>query len=274
MGRKKAQGRQLARVSVIREHETIWSEVFPGSTHTALCFKPAVEASETALDLSAPQRKRTVWRMDGGAGTDEDFRWLLARGYQVLAKGISNRRADALAKQVRRWDPFRYDCELAEVPSPVDFGRPVRMFLKRKLKEGQFHYTYYVSTLTLPSKGCVLQLYDDRGGAEIEQFRNDKEGLSLDARRKRSFTGQQGYILLTDLAHNLLADFAFRALYASPFANYGLKRIVRDLLHIPGRLVFDDSGQRLIQVNLLSQNQFAKDLVICLLRYCEEANSD
>jgi hypothetical protein len=271
LGRKKAQGRQLARVSAIHEHETIWSEVFPGNTHTAQCFKPAVEATETALDLSTAQRKRSVWRMDGGAGTDEDFRWLLARGYQVLAKGISNRRADALAQQVRRWDLFRHDCELAEVPSPVDFGRPVRMFLKRKRKAGEWHYTYYVSTLTLPSKTSFLQLYDDRGGAEIEQFRNDKDGLNLDARRKRSFTGQQGYILLTDLAHNLLADFAFRALLASPFADYGPKRIVRDLLHIPGRLVFDASAHRLIQVSLLSQNQFAKDLVICLLRYCTEA---
>lgn len=271
MGRKKAQGRQLARVSAIREHETLWSEVFPGNYHTAQCFEPAVEAAETALDLSPQQRKRTVWRMDGGAGTDEHFRWLLARGYQVLAKGISNRRADALAKQVHRWDPFRSDCELAEVPSPVDFGRPVRIFLKRKMKEGQFHYSYYVSTLALPAKGCFLALYDDRGGAEIEQFRNDKSGLSLQARRKRSFTGQQGYILLTDLAHNLLADFAHRALSGSPFVGYGPKRIVRDLLHLPGRLVFDEYDHRLVRVELLSQNQFAEDLLVCLLRYCEEA---
>lgn len=202
------------------------------------------------------------------------MRWLLSRGYQVLAKGFSNRRAEALARQPLRWDRFRHDCELAEVISPVDFGRPVRMFLKRKPKEGQFHHSYYVSTLSLPSKGCFLELYDDRGGAEIEQFCNDKDGLSLDARRKRSFTGQQGYILLTDLAHNLLADFAFHALRGSRFADYGPKRIVRDLLHIPGRLYFDDTGQHLLRVELLSQNQFAKDVLVCLLRYCETAISD
>jgi hypothetical protein len=65
-----------------------------------------------------------------------------------------------------------------------------------------------ISTLALPSKGHYLRLYDAQGGAEVEQFRNDKSGLNLEARRKRNFTGQQGYILLTDLAHNLLADFA------------------------------------------------------------------
>ena len=82
-----------------------------------------------------------------------------------------------------------------------------------------------------------MACYDDRGGAEVEQFRNDRSGLSLEARRKQSFSGQKGYILLTDLAHNLLADFQHRALCNTRFESYGLKRIVRDLLTFPGRLV-------------------------------------
>ena len=77
-------------------------------------------------------------------------------------------------------------------------------------------------------------MYDARGGAEVEQFRQDKSGLGLEARRKRSFTGQQGYILLTDLAHNLLTDFAHYGLADSSMAGFGPKRIVRDLLNMPG----------------------------------------
>jgi hypothetical protein len=92
--------------------------------------------------------------------------------------------------------------------------------------------------------------------------------LSMEARRKHSFLGQKGYILLTDLAHNLLADFSRRALIGSKFEAYGLKRIVRDLLAIPGRLIFDD--KRLVRVELLSLNQFAKDLAKCLVRYCSD----
>jgi hypothetical protein len=79
--------------------------------------------------------------------------------------------------------------------------------------------------------------------------------LSLEARRKHSFLGQKGYILLTDLAHNLLADFSHRALAGTKFEGYGPKRIIRDLLAMPGRLVFDD--QQLARVELLSQNQFS-----------------
>jgi hypothetical protein len=222
-------------------------------------------ATETALELALAQRKRTVWRLDGGAGSDEQLRWLLARDYQLIAKGMSNRRAEALAQQVGRWNAYQH-AWLGEVEPPLDYGRPVRVFVKRRLKAGKFCHSYYVSTLTLPSKAHFMNCYDCRGGAEVEQFRNDKHGLSMEARRKHSFVGQKGYILLTDLAHNLLADFARRALIGSKFESYGLKRIVRDLLAIPGQLVFDHG--RLVRVELLSLKQNAKDLSICLEKYC------
>jgi len=239
--------------------------VFPGNRHTVRCLQPAVLATETALELTPAQRKRTVWRLDGGAGSDDHLRWLLARGYQIVAKGMSNHRAEALAQQVCRWDPYQ-EVWLAEVQPPLDYGRSVRVFVKRRLKEDKFCHSYYVSTLTLPSKAHFMACYDRRGGAEVEQFRNDKNGLSMEARRKHSFAGQKGYILLTDLAHDLLADFAHRALVGSKFEAYGLKRIVRDLLAIPGQLVFDNG--RLVRVELLSLKQNAKDLSICLEKYC------
>jgi hypothetical protein len=225
-----------------------------------------VLGAETALDLSASQRKRVVWRMDGGAGSDEQFHWLLSRGYHVLGKGISNLRAETLARRVSRWDEYRQDVWLAEVPSPGDYGRPTRCFVKRQLKDGKFHHSYYLSTLSQPAKTCYLHLYDDRGAAEIEQFRGDKSGLGLESRRKQSFPGQQGYILLTDLAHNLLSEFYCQALADSPFADFGPKRIVRDLFAMPGRLYFNQD--RLVRVELLSQKQFSKELVSCLLRFC------
>jgi hypothetical protein len=223
-----------------------------------------VLAAENALELAPAQRRRTVWRMDGGAGSDDQFRWLLKRGYHVIAKGLSGFRANALARSVRRWDTYN-DFQLAEVQPPIDYGRPVRIFVKRVWKNEKWRHSYYVSTLQLPSKRYFIDYYHQRGGAEIEQFRQDKQGLYLAARRKASFTGQQGYILLTDLVHNLLADFRTRALPGSRFAHYGLKRIVRDLLAIPGRLHFE--GLHLKRIELLKLNQNSEDLIICLERY-------
>jgi hypothetical protein len=224
-----------------------------------------VLGTETALELSPAQRKRTVWRLDGGAGSDEHLRGLLAQDYHVMAKGMSNRRAKAWARKVRRWDAYD-DVWVGEVVPDVDYGRPVRAFVKRRLKKGKPCYSYYVSSLSLPSKGHFMRLYNDRGGAEVEQFRSDKDGLHLAARRKRGFLAQKGFVLLTDLAHNLLADFHHRALEGSPFEGYGPKRIVRDLLAMQGRLVFE--AGKLERIELLSQNQNARELLICLERYC------
>ncbi|MCB0231029.1 MAG: transposase [Anaerolineae bacterium] len=225
--------------------------------------------AEIALELAPEQRQRTVWRIDGGGGSDDHLRWLLSRGYHIVAKGMNNRRAVALARQVRRWDSYGPNAWLGEVQPPVNYGRPVRVFIKKRMKNNEFVHSYYVSSLTLPSKGDFMTCYDNRGGAEVEQFRNDKSGLGLDARRKHSFAGQKGYILLTDLAHNLLADFYHHALADSPFASYGPKRIVRDLLNTPGRLVFAD--HRLVRVDLLTQKQFSHDLATCLRKYCSSA---
>ncbi len=78
--------------------------------------------------------------------------------------------------------------------------------------------------------------------------------------------GQYPLILLTDLAHNLLTDFHHKALLDTKFESFGQKRIVRDLLQIPGKLTFVN-GQ-LKQIELLSSHTNSKDLLICLEKYC------
>lgn len=257
-------GRQLARVNTVKYSETLWSELYPGNQHTVNCLQPAVTATESSLELAQAQRQRTVWRFDGGAGSDEQFQWLFNRGYHVVGKGLSNFRACALAQQVRRWDSYA-DCQLGEVTPPIDYGRPVRVFVKRRLKKDKWRHSYYVTSLQFPSKGLFMTAYNQRGGAEVEQFRQDKQGLALAARRKASLNGQKACVLLTDLAHNLLTHFSRHALAESRFRAFGLKRIVRDLLHIPGALHFE--GVRVKKVELLTLNQNSRDLIICLEKY-------
>lgn len=229
------------------------------------CLPDAVNGLQSSFDLDEQQRKRTVWRFDSGGGSEENFRLLVSNGYQIHAKGISSRRAAALARDVKRWDQHD-DIWLGEVKPPFDIGTSFRLFVLRREKKGRYFHSYFVSTLTFSSKKHFWDQYNARGSAEIEQFRQDKSGLALAVRRKRSFTGQMGYVLLTDLVHNLLADFRRHALKDSHFALFGLKRIVRDLLSVPGNLYFDDSG-KLTRVELLSQMKFAEDLLDCLERY-------
>jgi hypothetical protein len=249
----------------VKYQETLWSELYEGKKHTVKCVQPAVAKVESSLELETKHRKRTVWRLDGGGGSDENLRYILGRGYQVVAKGKSNRRAKALARKVSRWDPMQQDTWVAEVAPPVNLGQPVRFFVRRRLKKGNFMYSYFVISTSLPSKQAFMLSYDQRGAAEVEQFRQDKSGLSLAARRKRSFAGQKALIHLTDLAHNLLADFQFRALSDSKFAKYGPKRIVRDLFQIPGFLHFQQG--KLTKIDLCNSNENSKDLIICLEKY-------
>jgi len=256
----------LARINAVSYHETLWSDLFPGNQLTMHCLQQAVLAVESSFELAPEARKRTLYRLDGGSGTDEKLRWLLARGYQVLGKGFSGKRAKALAAHVSRWDVYDDQSWLGWVEPTFDLGRPVQVVVKRRLHKGKFKHSYYVTTLSFPSKRALMDRYNQRGGAEIEQFRADKSGLHLSARRKRSFVAQKALILLTDLAHNLLADFHCRALADSRFAEWGLKRIVRDLLAVPGRLHFR-SGQ-LKRIELLASHPYADELIICLEKYC------
>jgi len=228
------------------------------------CLMPAVRGAEIALDLQDERRKRTIYRLDGGSGSDKNLRWLLERGYQIIGKGFSGKRANALAKQVARWDAYNH-CFLGTVASPIDFGRPVQMMVKKWLCKGKWKHSYLVTTLSFSSKRAFMNRYDLRGGAEIEQFRSDKNGLHLSARRKQSFQSQKAIILLTDLTHNLLADFRRHALCNSRFAQWGLKRIVRDLLTVPGRLYFDNA--QLKRIDLLETHPYTRDLIICLEKY-------
>jgi hypothetical protein len=230
------------------------------------CLQQAVLGVESSFELVPSQRKRTLYRLDGGSGTDANLSWLLARGYQILAKGFSGKRAKALAAHVSRWDVYDDHSWLGWVDPPFDLGLPVQVVVKRRLHKGKLKHSYYVTTLSFPSKRALMDRYNQRGGAEIEQFRADKSGLHLSARRKRSFVAQKALILLTDLAHNLLADFHSRGLADSRFAEWGLKRIVRDLLAVPGRLHFR-LGQ-LKRIELLASHPFADELIICLEKYC------
>jgi len=101
------------------------------------CFQPAVLAVESSFDLGSAQRKRTLYRLDGGSGTDKNLRWLLARDYQLLGKGFSGTRARALASLVQRWDQYDQNSWLGRVNPTFDLGRPIDTLVKKHLREGK-----------------------------------------------------------------------------------------------------------------------------------------
>lgn len=104
-------GRQLVRVSAPAYHETLLSMIYPGSQSGLATFKTSVRTIQTMLQLTRDQRRHTIWRTDGGLGTDENINWALAHDYQVLMKGYNGKRAQAFAHCVSGsdWYALRED---------------------------------------------------------------------------------------------------------------------------------------------------------------------
>ena len=115
-------GRQLGRVLATRYHEIVVDRLFDGKTQLNVrpCSRWSLAAEQT-LELDEAQRQRTLVRIDAGAGSISDSNWLLFRGYHVLAKDYSTKRATLLAAQVTDWivDPRDSARQIGLVPVPA-----------------------------------------------------------------------------------------------------------------------------------------------------------
>ncbi|HEX9131624.1 MAG TPA: hypothetical protein VF844_04980 [Ktedonobacteraceae bacterium] len=126
-GQYHRRGRQLGRVLATQSEEVVVDRLFAGNVQLISALQPLVEAAETTLGLSEAKRARTIIRVDAGAGTLNDLNWLLARGYEVVAKEYSGRRVVRLAKTVVEWvqDPVWSERSFGWVSEPpTGYVRP------------------------------------------------------------------------------------------------------------------------------------------------------
>ena len=212
------------------------------------------------------RRQQTSVRFDAGFGTDANLNWLLKQGYQLVAKNQSGRRAGAWGQRIEAWQVLVPERRwIALPPQQLAFCRPTRTIAVRWLnRQGKFkHALYVVTDLTRPMAE-MAQLYDLRGGLEVD-IREDKQGLLLSHRRKRQWHAQEMLVLLNDLAHNFLIAFRHYVLANTPLAGFGLYRLVQDVLTVPGQATFDDHGF-VTDLQLLKSHPYAEILADVLPR--------
>src|SRR5205807_10170989 len=141
-GQYHRRGRQLGRVLATQYEEVVVDRLFAGNVQLISALQPLVEAAESTLGLSEAKRARTIVRVDAGAGTLDDLNWLLARGYQVLAKEHSGPRVRRLAKTVTMWvqDPVWSERSFGWVSEPpTGYLRPVvRIAVRCRRLDGTF----------------------------------------------------------------------------------------------------------------------------------------
>lgn len=109
----------------------------------------------------------------------------------------------------------------------------------------------------------VSHLYDQRARIENE-LKADKAGLLLPRRRKKHWHAQQALVLLTHLAHNILAGT--RRFWAPEpvLGDVGISCIVNEILPLPGKLSFDERA--LVKLRLQVTHPLAKPVLSGLSR--------
>lgn len=222
-------------------------------------------AVEQVLGLTPVPRQRTVRRLDGGVGTDANRNWALWHGSQVLAKGYRGTRAKAFAQAVPWWEELRTgERWMAPAPMPLRYDRRTQpAVVKWKTEQGTYQESLLTSSLMEHALDALAETSDDRAAIEAE-LNADQGGLPLHRRRQQRLAAQEALVLLTDLAHNLLAwtrEWIFRD---SPFVDAGIYRMVNELLPIPGKVVVEEG--HIVKRRLQTSHPLAKPMLVCFAR--------
>jgi hypothetical protein len=264
------QGRQLGRVLATRYHEVVVDQLFSGRTQLNTALLPLLLGAERTLESDEARRQRTLVRLDAGGGSVADIKWVLSRGYHILAKDYSTQRARILAASVAAWhaDPRQPDRQVGRVTAPAAIYHAgphrrtvIRVAVRCRQANGQWGVGVIISTLPAADAlrltgqapalatdpvACLLAyvyLYDQRGGGVETTFKEDKQGLGLTKRNKKRFEAQQVVVALGLLAHNVVVWAREWLVARVPrLRRFGVKRLVRDVFGIGGLVTVDPQG--------------------------------
>jgi hypothetical protein len=271
MGRYRSKtGRKLVRVRAAATQEIVWETVISGRMVESLpILQAAISAMEKRLGLeredaeTVKKRGRTEIRLDSGWGSEPIITWLLERGYQVTGKFRSAGRVRKLVRGISIWQltssPGR---EVAEVPAPVSFVRPLRQYAIRtpskEHKSGYYHAVVFTSRTDLSMTG-VVEHYDGRAGMEAD-LKSDKHGLGLAVIRKHLLPAQKLVVLLVQLAHNILIwARSWLSKHAPRLHEYGIVRLIGQVWAIPGRVKLTEQ-EGVVRVRLRQEHPRARDV--------------
>lgn len=244
--------------------ETLLSRLYPGNQQSAPTYQPTIAALESLVPWAKWQKQQTIFRTDSGFGSDDNINYALRHHWQVLTKGHGGRRPAALMRQLAAasWLLVGQERWVATVPSAPVYAVPTQTLLLKWLNQRrQTKMATVVCSRLDWTPQQVIHHYDDRGQCET-QIQADKGGLKLTRRRKQSLPAQEALILLTDLAHNLVAWSRHWMALDKPLNTFGTTRFIEDLLAIPGQLIFHNG--RLLEVRLNEQHPYAKNVARAL----------
>jgi hypothetical protein len=242
--------------------------LYPGNQTSEKSLFKTIEQVDALLPINDRHHRGGVLiRLDAGFGNDQTINWLLHRGYQVLSKHKSSKRASLIASQIDEWHSLDDRKWIAEVPKSL-CHRYYRRTQTSVLcwynpKSNAFKHALLICSLLDLDLFQMSHLYDERASMENE-IKADKGGLLLPKRRKKQLEAQEALVLLTDLAHNIFAWSRDFWSVEPEIGNFGIYSIVNKIMTIPGKLTFRDG--ELVKVRLQATHPLAKPVVSCLSR--------
>ena len=269
-GEKNIHGRQLARIVFPQTQEIISESLYPGNKTSCKSFKSMVKKMENILQLNdMSQRKLIRFRLDAGFGTDDNINYALWRGYHLLVKMYSGKRAKKLANSVKEWVDISPSSnnnsrQAGWITEPYRYSKKTKQLAIRTMKDKKYQYSVIVTTDMDADIQPTMDDYDGRSGVPESSFCQDNQGLGNKKRRKRGFDAQQMLMLLTQLSHNLIrwiqkwmitsveqsleqslpetSDATISTDKSSPekaiktLKEFGMKRFVRQILCLTGKV--------------------------------------
>lgn len=207
-----------------------------------------------------------ILRSDAGFGSDANVNYALNADWQILAKGKGGRRPQAYARNVlpEAWQALGQERWVTKATAAPTYARPTQhLVLRWNTETAGTKYATIVCSVMPWTMAEIVAYYDDRGACENE-IQGDKAGLKLERRRKKHLAAQEALILLTDIAHNLLAWTSQWMFPTGPLAEFGPTRLTEDVLALPGHLYFRD--EQLVEVQLNRLHPHATEVAASLER--------
>jgi hypothetical protein len=231
--RRGERGYQMSAAWLGGSHITMGLRLDSGNTHCAVHFREMVELSEGRC-ASSSIRRRVVYRVDGGYGTQPQVRWMVATRRLFVAKAATTRPqkwADKVAPQ--RWQRVDGSVRVAE----VEAGPHVRAIVCEvtpSLSEKRVEYSVLLTNLPSTEFDAVALWHLYSGRQSIEAFfKMGRAVYGLGNLRSRSFRAIYAFLWLLFITHNLLQWVKGALFGGTPLAEIGTRELVERVARIP-----------------------------------------
>lgn len=257
--RRGERGYQMSAAWLGSSHTTLGLRLDPGNMHCAVRLRELVELSEGRCSTSSI-RRRVVYRVDGGYGTQPQIRWMVATNRLFIAKAATTRPQKWAGKVVAgQWQEVDGSVRVAE----VEGGPHVRAIVcDRTPEEGRLEYSVPLTNLSAQEFDAVALWHLYAGRQTIEAFFKAGRGVyRLGNLRSRNFHAIYAFLWLVFITHNLL-QWVKQALFGgTPLERVGTRELVERVGRIPAWRERTEGGWRL---HLPAQDALARLFVQAL----------